>query len=88
VTTPANQLPPYVEIHVSHEGRGIAGVVERLHDAGYYATVVGNMGDAMVIYGPRQNFLANRVPYVALIGDTIRVSDRTWSPQQQNQQTD
>lgn len=67
----------FIEIPVTHEGEGLHGVVRALKAAGYYAAVLGNLGDVMVIYGPQAEHLNNRVPYVALIGDTIRVSNRS-----------
>ena len=67
----------HIEIPVTHEGEGLQGVVRALNTAGYYATIAGNAGDVLVLYGPRSEHLSNRVPYVALIGDTIRVTDRS-----------
>lgn len=67
----------HIEIPVTVEGEGLHGVVRSLKAAGYYAAVLGNLGDVMVIYGPQTENYANRVPYVALIGDTIRVTDRS-----------
>lgn len=66
----------HVEIPVTHEGAGLNGVVRALNAAGYYGMIVGNPYLA-VLYGPRGEHLNQRVPYVALVGDTIRVSDRS-----------
>lgn len=78
----------FVTIDITHEGRGLAGAVEQLHAAGYYATVVGSLGDVVIMYGPRAEHLRSRIPYLALIDDTITVSDRSAeSAQQQDQQT-
>lgn len=73
----------WVTIPVTNEHDGINGAVRRLHQAGYYATVVGGIGDTAILYGPRSELLTTRVPYVALVGDTIRVTDR--SPRHDNQ---
>lgn len=67
----------FVEIPVTIEGEGLHGVFRALKAAGYYAAVLDSLGDVMVIYGPQAEHLNNRVPYVALIGDTIRVTDRS-----------
>ena len=67
----------FAEIPVTVEGEGLHGVVRALKAAGYYAAVLGNLGDVMVIYGPQAEHLNSRVPCVALIGDTIRVPDRS-----------
>lgn len=67
----------FIEIPVTHEGEGLQGVVRALNTAGYYATITGNAGDVIVLYGPRGEHLRSRVPYVALLGDTIIVSDRS-----------
>jgi len=67
----------FVQIPVTHDGEGLNGVVRRLHAIGYYATIIGNSGDVVVLYGPRVDHYVTRSPYVALIGDTISVSDRS-----------
>jgi hypothetical protein len=67
----------FIEIPVTVEGEGLHGVVRALKAAGYYAAVLGNLGDVMVIYGVQSEHLNSRVPYVALVGDTIRVLDRS-----------
>lgn len=76
----------HIEIPVTVEGEGLHGVVRTLKAAGYYAAVLGNLGDVMVIYGPKAEHLNQRVPYVALVGDTIRVTDRS-ADREQHQHT-
>lgn len=77
----------HIEIPVTHEGDGLHGVVRALNTAGYYASICGVIGEVVVMYGPRSEHLNNRVPYVALIGDTIRVTDRS-ADSQGHQHTD
>lgn len=67
----------HIEIPVTHAGDGLHGVVRALNAAGYYAIVTGYLGNVLVLYGPRTEHLSQRVPYVALLGDTIRVTDRS-----------
>jgi hypothetical protein len=76
----------FVTIPVTHDGEGLHGVARALNSAGYYATVVGNMGDVLVMYGPYGEHLGTRMPYVAIVGDTIRVTDR--SAEQQHKSSD
>lgn len=80
--------PAFVEIPVTHDGEGLHGVVRALNTVGYYGTVTwGGVGDPVILYGPKAEHLNQRMPYVALIGDTIRVTDRS-ADRQQNQNTD
>lgn len=72
----------FIEIPVTHEGEGLHGVMRALNAAGYYAVVVGNLGEVVLMYGPRIERVGNRMPYVALVGDTIRVSDRSADSEQ------
>lgn len=67
----------HIPVLVTHEGQGLHGVVRALNDAGYYAIIAGLGENVAILYGPRGEHLNHRVPYVALVGDTIRVSDRS-----------
>lgn len=61
----------YAEIPVTHDGEGLNGVIRDLNHIGYYATIIGNLGDVVILYGPRHDIGSKRYPTAALVGDTI-----------------
>jgi len=81
-----NTAAGWVAIPVTHEGEGVHGAAQRLNDAGYYAVILNTPRDVAILYGPRLENLATRIPFLALIGDTIRVVDRSRHDRDQNRQ--
>ena len=72
----------FLNIPITHDGDGLNGAITRLNAGGYYAIVIGPNA---ILYGPHNEPLRNRMPYIALVGDTLDIADRSTQHDHQDQ---
>lgn len=72
----------FLNIPISHDGEGLNGAVAQLNAGGYYAIVIAANA---VLYGPQVERLHNRIPAIALVGDTLNIVDRSAQQDGQDQ---